>query len=109
MEHNGQQQEKLTGELSCARSELKRVQEELADERKKSKEAKLEVSGLTRSCRASLTQDRQHEATLTAARKALKDASDELERVRGEREEDTKIRADVENVSAFVAFQGVVP
>lgn len=47
MEPNGQQQEKLTGELSCARSELTRVQEELADKRKKSIEAKFEVSGLT--------------------------------------------------------------
>jgi len=50
----------------------------------------------------------QHKAILTVARQALKDNLEELERVRGERVEDTKIRADVENVSAFVAFQGVV-
>jgi hypothetical protein len=47
MERNGQQQEKLTDELSCARSELERVREELVNERKKSKEAISEVSGLT--------------------------------------------------------------
>jgi hypothetical protein len=86
-------------ELEAVRSELERVQTELDKERHNSRNGIHGVIFDPRSCRASLTYNRQYQTTLDAQKAELECSHSELLRMRteldAERDRSTKVESEV--------------